>query len=109
MQKKGFLEVKTMNILASSQKEQWNDRVPQNYYIQCLHYWLVNEEYEYFYLKAQLKSVWQGGEVRLMTKHYYFEKKEVEEDLKFLKEKEIEFWEENVKKDIKPNLELPWL
>jgi putative phage-type endonuclease len=50
--RKGFLEVKTTNILASGQKEQWNERIPQNYYVQCLHYLLVNQEYEYFYLKA---------------------------------------------------------
>jgi putative phage-type endonuclease len=117
--KKGFLEVKTTNILASGQKEQWNERVPQNYYVQCLHYLLVNPDYEYFYLKAQLKSEWAerklcngvyekvGSEVRLTTKHYYFERKEVEEDLKILKEKEIEFWEEYVKKGVKPNMVLP--
>jgi putative phage-type endonuclease len=105
--RKGFLEVKTTNILASSQKEQWNERIPQNYYVQCLHYLLVNPEYEYFYLKAQLKSVWNGNEVRLTTKHYYFERKGVEEDLKYLKEKEIEFWEEYVKKEKRPNLVLP--
>jgi putative phage-type endonuclease len=117
--RKGFLEVKTTNIMSSSQEEQWNDRVPLNYYIQCLHYMLVNEEYEYFYLKAQLKSIWQIGEVRLttkhyyferkdlLTKHYYFEKKDLQEDLKLLKDKELEFWQENVKKDKKPSLILP--
>jgi putative phage-type endonuclease len=105
--RKGFLEIKITNILASGQKEQWNERIPQNYYVQCLHYLLVNPEYEYFYLKAQLKSIWKGGEVRLTTKHYYFERKDAEEDLKILKEKEIEFWEEYVKKDVRPNLVLP--
>ncbi|MDR3195364.1 MAG: hypothetical protein LBT58_00995 [Endomicrobium sp.] len=54
-------------------------------------------------MKAQLKSVWQGGQVRL----YYFERKDVEEDLKILKGKEIEFWEKYVMKDVKPNLVLP--
>ena len=105
--RKGFLEVKTSNILASRQKELWDERVPDNYYIQILHYFLVNKEYEYCYVKAQLKSVWNGNEVRLTTKHYCFERKEVEEDLKYLKEKEIEFWEWNVKKEKRPNLVLP--
>jgi putative phage-type endonuclease len=104
--RKGFLEVKTTNIMASRQKEQWDERVPENYYIQILHYFLVNKEYEYCWIKAQLKSVWKN-DVRLTTKHYYFERKEVEEDLKYLKEKEIEFWEGNVKKDVRPNLVLP--
>jgi putative phage-type endonuclease len=103
---KGFLEVKTTNIMASRQKEQWDERVPDNYYIQILHYFLVNKEYEYCYVKAQLKSIWKN-DVRLTTKHYYFERKDIEEDLKYLKEKEIEFWEEYVKKDVRPNLVLP--
>jgi putative phage-type endonuclease len=105
--RKGFLEVKTTNIMASRQKEQWDERVPENYYIQILHYFLVKKEYEYCWIKAQLKSVWNSKEVRLTTKHYYFERKDIEEDLKYLKEKEIEFWEENVKKDVRPNLVLP--
>jgi hypothetical protein len=40
----------------------------------------------------------------LTTKHYYFERKEAEEDLKILKEKEIEFWERNVKKDVRDRI-----
>ena len=105
--RKGFLEVKTTNIMASRQKEQWDERVPDNYYIQILHYFLVNKEYEYCWIKAQLKSVWNSNEVRLTTKHYYFERKDCEGDLKVLQDKEIEFWEWNVKKEKRPNLVLP--
>ncbi|MDR1434738.1 lambda-exonuclease family protein [Candidatus Endomicrobiellum devescovinae] len=102
----GFLEIETSNIFASRQNEKWDERVPDNYYIQILHYFLVNDKYQYCYLKAQLKSSF-NKEVRLITKHYYWERKDVEEDLKYLKEKEIEFWERNVKKDVRPNLVLP--
>ncbi|MDR1942189.1 MAG: YqaJ viral recombinase family protein [Endomicrobium sp.] len=109
--RKGFLEVKTTFILASNQKERWNERVPDNYYIQLLHYLLVNPEYQFCWLKAQLKSEWKNDsgkkEIRLTTKHYYFERAEVEEDLKILLEKEVEFWEKYVMKDIRPPLVLP--
>lgn len=32
-----------------------------------------------------------------MTKHYYFDRKEIEEDIKILKRMEIELWEEACK------------
>lgn len=39
--RKGILEIKTTNILQSMQFEKWKDRIPDNYYIQVLHYLLV--------------------------------------------------------------------
>ena len=39
--RKGILEIKTTEILQSMQKEKWNQRIPDNYYIQVLHYILV--------------------------------------------------------------------
>lgn len=103
--RKGVLEIKTTNILNSMHREKWNDRIPNNYYIQCLHYLLVTG-YEYCILKACLKTDW-GGEVRINTKHYYFERSEVLEDIEYLKAKEIEFWTEFVEKGRKPGLLLP--
>ena len=64
--RKGILEIKTTNILQSMQREKWRDQIPDNYYIQVLHYLLVTE-YEFVELRAQLKSVWQG-QIRLETK-----------------------------------------
>ena len=102
--RRGILEVKTTEILNSMHKEKWNDQVPDNYYVQCLHYLLVTG-WEFAILKAQLKTVW-GDEVRLTTRHYTIERSEVEADLKYLLEKEIEFWE-YVAKDKRPPLVLP--
>lgn len=39
----GVLEIKTTEILQSSQKKKWDNRVPDNYYIQVLHYLMVTE------------------------------------------------------------------
>ena len=36
--RRGILEIKTTNILQSMQKEKWKDRIPDNYFIQVLHY-----------------------------------------------------------------------
>lgn len=102
--RKGILEIKTTNILQSMQWEKWNDQIPDNYYIQVLHYLLVTE-YEFVELKAQLKSVWQG-EIRLQTKHRHIERTDVEEDIGLLKKEEEKFWQ-MVQKKQKPNLILP--
>ena len=102
--RKGILEIKTTNILQSMQREKWNNQIPDNYYIQILHYMLVTE-YEFVELRAQLKSVWQG-QIRLNTRDYHIERKEVEEDIAYIKEQEETFWRQ-AKTDRKPSLILP--
>lgn len=102
--RKGILEIKTTNILQSIQRVKWNDQIPDNYYIQILHYLLVTE-YEFVALRAQLKSTWQG-QIRLNTRDYHIERSEVEEDIEFLKQEEQRFWR-MVEADQKPALILP--
>lgn len=103
--RKGILEIKTTNILQSMQKEKWDNKIPDNYYIQILHYLMVTE-FEFAVLKAQLKYEFQGGEIMLQTKHYKIERTEVQEDIDYLIQKESEFWE-CVKNNKKPALLLP--
>lgn len=100
----GILEIKTTNILQSIQKERWKDRVPDNYYIQVLHYLAVTG-HDFAVLKAQLKSEW-GGEIRITTKHYFIERKDAEKDISYLVEEERKFWE-CVTSGRRPNLILP--
>lgn len=102
--RKGVWECKTTNILQSMQKEKWNHRLPDNYYIQLLHYLMVTE-FDFAVLKAQLKSEF-NGEIYLQTKHYKIERAEVEEDLKFLEYSEKEFWKQ-VQERKRPGLILP--
>lgn len=100
----GILEIKTTNILQSMQREKWNDRIPDNYYCQVLHYLAVTG-YEFAVLKAQLKSRW-GDELRIATKHYVIQRKDVEEDIQYLVEAERRFWG-CVVSGRKPDLILP--
>lgn len=102
--RKGILEIKTTNILQSMQKEKWKNRIPDNYYIQILHYLMVTE-FDFVVLKAQLKSEFKD-EVYLQTKHYTIERSEVEEDIKFLESSEREFWQ-RVQERKRPGLMLP--
>lgn len=102
--RKGILEIKTTNLLQSIQKEKWQNRIPDNYFCQVLHY-LVVTGYEFAVLKAQLKSEW-GGEVRIAIKHYFIERKDVEEDIKYLVDAEKRFWN-CVESGRRPDLILP--
>lgn len=100
----GILEIKTTNILQSMQKEKWNDRIPDNYYLQVLHYMMVMEA-DFAILKAQLKYDY-SSDVFLQVRHYHIERKDVEEDIRFLADKERDFWIK-VKNGIRPATILP--
>lgn len=100
----GVWECKTTNILQSMQREKWDHRIPDNYYIQCLWYLAVTE-FDFVVLKAQLKSEFKG-DVYLQTKHYRFERSEVQDDIDYLMKKGAEFWE-CVKNLKRPPLILP--
>ena len=102
--RRGILEIKTTNILQSMQYEKWKDRIPDNYYIQVLHYLLVTG-YEFVVLRAHLVSEW-GQDKRTTVKHYFIERSEVREDLDALLREEKKFWE-YVESGRKPPLILP--
>ena len=100
----GILEIKTTNILQSMQKEKWNQRIPDNYYIQLLHYLMVTE-FDFAVLKAQLKFDY-GGDIVLHTRHYMIERSEVEPDIEYLQYSEKTFWKQ-VQERKQPALILP--
>ncbi len=102
--RRGILEIKTTNILQSMQREKWKDRLPDNYYIQALHYLLVTG-YDFVVLKAHLKSLWDR-DIRTQVRHYFIEREEVEVDLDYLLSEEIKFWK-YVESGRKPPLVLP--
>ena len=101
----GVYEGKTTEILKSMQKEKWIDAIPDNYYIQVLHQ-LIATGFDFSVLNAQLKRVY-GWEVKTETRRYFIERAEVKDDIEYLLEQEINFWENYVKKDIEPPLILP--
>lgn len=103
--RKGVYEGKTTEILRSMQKEKWNDCIPNNYFVQVLHQ-LISTGWDFAYLNAQLKRVFDG-EVRTETRRYKIERKDVEDDINYLLKEEITFWEEYVLKDKCPPLRLP--
>lgn len=101
--RKGILEIKTTEILNSTQILKWKNCIPDNYYIQVLHQLLVTG-YDFAIVKAQLKFSYDG--IKLETRHYTIERNEVIQDMAYLLKKEVEFWK-CVTEKIKPNLILP--
>ena len=102
--RKGILEIKTTNIVRSEQKEKWNNQIPQNYYAQVLHYFMVTE-FDFAVLKAQLKFQFDN-DVMLNVKHFFIERKDVEEDIEYLYKEEEKF-AASVQKGRMPSLLLP--
>lgn len=87
----GILEIKTTNILQSMQKEKWKDGIPQNYYVQILHYLMVHEDCEYAHLIALLRFNFDS-ELYEQVRNYHIERQEVQEDINYLITAEKEFW-----------------
>lgn len=102
--RKGIFECKTTEILNSMHREKWKEQIPQNYYCQCLFYMAVYEA-EFCVLKAQLKTVFDGIPY-LQTKHYFIERKDVQEDIDYLMQEGEKFWK-LVETGQKPALLLP--
>lgn len=102
--RKGILEIKTTSILHSMQKEKWKDQIPDNYYLQCLHYLLVTG-YEFVILRAQLKYQYPD-KLKLVTQEYRIEREDVKDDMRALLKAEIAFWQKVQDKE-EPALILP--
>lgn len=100
----GVLEIKTADILNADQWKKWDSRIPDNYYIQVIHQ-LLATGWDYAWLKAQLKHC-RDGAVKLDTRHYLIRRSEAADDIGYLKEKEIKFWE-YVQTGKRPPLVLP--
>lgn len=102
--KKGVLEVKTTEIRRSQDWQKWDNRVPDNYYIQILHQ-LLATQYEYAWLVAQIK--WHKGDaMQKTTREYRFDRADLLDDLAYLLSAEDKFWEQVQRKE-KPALILP--
>lgn len=104
--RKGIWESKTSEIVSSMHKEKWNNRIPDNYYIQLLHYFIVREDCDFAHLTALLTYKFDDKEVYQQIKNYHIERSEVEDDIKYLA-KEEEKYIGYVKNRQRPPLILP--
>lgn len=90
--RKGILEIKTAIISNKAHAELWNNRIPDNYYCQILHYFMVTE-FDFAVLRARLRYEYPGNKF-YTERDYYIERSECEEDIATLIEKEAVFHEQ---------------
>lgn len=90
--RKGIWECKTSEIVSSMHKEKWQNQIPDNYYVQLLHYLLVREDCDFAHLTALLTFKFEDREVYQQIKNYHIERSDVEEDLQYLANEEKRFW-----------------
>ena len=103
--KKGFLEIKTTEAHSASALKKWEGHIPDYYYTQLLHYFIVTGR-DFAWLKAQIKQTDRYCRPELLTRHYYFERSELAADMKFIYLAEKEFWGYVERKE-RPPLKLP--
>lgn len=104
IKRKGILEIKTTEIVRAGQIKEWNNQIPNHYYVQVLHQ-LIATGYDFAVVKAQIK-INIDDNLRLDTRHYFIERSDVEDDLKALKTAEIKFWK-CIETKTRPALILP--
>ena len=95
--KNGCLEIKTSTPNNKAGWEKWNGKIPEHYYVQCLHE-LLASGYDYAVLFACLFN----AEGDFVCREYRYEREEVQEDLKWLLEKEEDFWQSVQNKTLPP-------
>lgn len=102
---KGVLEIKTTNVLSSMSKEKWHNAIPENYYIQILHYLNITK-YDFVILVAELSWEDKNGVETEERRYYGFLAKDKQDDLEYLEKEIVKFWNENILKEQEPALKL---
>lgn len=100
--RKGILEIKTAIISNKAHAELWNNRIPDNYYCQILHYFMVTE-FDFAVLRARLRYEYPCNKF-YTERDYYIERSECEEDIATLIEKEAAFYEQLKNKQEPPRI-----
>lgn len=107
--KKMIWECKTHDIRNRADDEMWKDNIPQNYFIQCLHYLVVMKDYDGVILNAKLRyfDYYNSDGKKLLYQKIIYHiiwRSEVIDQIEYLEKKETEFWENNIQKKIMPQL-----
>ncbi len=103
--RRGGLEIKTTEILASSGWNRWNGRIPDEYYAQVCHQMLATG-WEFVELLAQIKYTTKDGEDRKETRHYKIERADCLNDIALVEQSAVLFWG-YVQECRRPPLKLP--
>jgi len=88
--KYGILEIKTTEITSKAKNDEWQGRIPDTYYAQILHYFLVTE-FDFAILCAELKVHKADGSNEWRIIERRIDRKDVQADIEELERKERAF------------------
>ena len=86
---RGILEIKTTTIQNKSQWDEWENGIPQRYYAQVLHQ-LSATGWDFAILRGYIRY-YKNGEFRAAVRDYRIDRKDVLEDIAYLREQEMHF------------------
>lgn len=94
---KGIFENKTTTVYNRNKLSEWDNHVPDYYFSQIMH-GLIVTEFEFVYLRALIKFPDGDSQIR----NYYFSKSDFEKDINYIKTEEINFWNNHIRINCKP-------
>lgn len=104
--RRGIYEGKTTTIQRASQWNEWDNRIPDHYYVQILHQMLACDWAQFVILNAFIRYGSDGETARMQSYQINREDPQVKADMGVLLEAEIMFWE-FVQSRTEPALLLP--
>ena len=111
--RKGGIEIKRVEPENKQMWDEWDGGIPQYYYCQVIHYFSTLD-WDFFILKVRFVSktldeddpTGKREKIKVIEREYYFDRKEVEGDIKILNDEEARFMN-FVKEKKQPPLKLP--
>ena len=106
---KWVLEIKTHDVKNKQDLENWENHLPQNYYIQGLHYLAVLNDFVgvIYACKLRFYDYFNENGKKLLKeeiRYYYLKREDYEKDINLVEETETKFQTENIEKRIPPTI-----
>jgi putative phage-type endonuclease len=106
--RRGLLEIKTTEILSSQHKEQWKDKIPDNYYCQCLYYMYILE-LQFAILYVEKIYTYEDRQYSVLEIYHIERDERVEKNIKYIVEKVSNFWNNYVLTNVRPSLKVNYI
>lgn len=100
--RKGVFEVKTSTPASYASWQEWEGKIPQQYFIQLLHGMSVINA-DFAVLRAYLRKMGMGGDA--VVKNYVLERTDFQNDIEYVEKNIVTFWND-VEMDKEPPLKI---
>ena len=107
--RKGGLEIKSHLVANKKDAEEWKSgNLPQNYVLQVLQGLAVMNDLQFFELYAILNYPNYSDKTNYKSEllHFHIERKDVEEEIAIVEDRQTDFQTNNIEKRIPPNVEI---